>query len=160
MYTRKELTRIFGNITYVISYGLKCEPKLVALTEDIPCQLFYFPKKAKNLLFCLYLDGVDLESIVLSILCVDPNEIDNIVPKNILGDDFNYRNPNIYVYTDCIPVHPGTVMTWLTEDILDVIKRNKKFYTYMKRVLKANKQYEKFRQLFEFVPNSIDIRIK
>ena len=161
MRTKKELTKIFGNITYVISRGLRCEPKLVTLTQDIPCQLFYFPKYANNLLLCLYLDGEEpFERIIFSVYCVDSESIDTCIPKNFLGDDFNYRTPCICVYTQCIGVDAASVCNWSVEEIISVILSNKAFIKNLKKILKSNKRYEKFRSMFEFVPNSIDIMMK
>lgn len=160
MYIKKELTRIFGNITYVISTGLKSEPKLVTLTEEPPCQLFYFPKIANNLLLCLYLDGIDRESLILSIYCVRPEEIDRVIPKQFLGDDFNYRKPNMIVQKQVIPLEVPSIYTWTIEDIISVIGSNKAFIRQLKHILKNHKYYGNLQQVFDFVPNDIDIKLK
>ena len=159
MFVKKELNRIFGNITYVLSRGLKSEPKIIAVSEEMQCQLFYFPKKADNLLFCLYLDGVNYESIILSILCVDSDVIDGYVPKNILGEDFEYRLPNFYVYKQPISVSPSEVYVWSTEDIMGVISKNKKFNRHIKGILRNRRKYRKIWDTIDFVSGSIDIEL-
>lgn len=160
MFNKKELNRIFGNITYVLSRGLKSEPKILTVSEEMQCQLFYFPKKANNLLFCLYLDGQDLKSIILSILCVDKEVIDGYVPKNILGEDFEYRIPNFYVHKQSIPISASDVYAWSAEDIVNVILNNKRFNKHIKWILKNKGKYRKIWDKIDFVSGSIDVELR
>ena len=158
MWVKKELIRIFGNITYAMSYALRQEPKIICVDETTQSQLFYFPKH-NNILYGLYLDGVDNESVCMFALCVNPDIIDSYKPAHILGEDVDMRVSNIYIFRTFIPYSASDVLMWTSEDIMRFVKDNKAFYKQQKKLFKAKKQLNNFRESFTFIPHDIDIQL-
>lgn len=162
--TKKELTRLFGNITFGLSVALKLEPKIITLCENnIPCQLFQVKsKKLNNIIFCLYLDGQEFTSI--NIRCNLCRDIETITPETIIGEDLCKRKPQIILFNKNIPYEPETFLNSDDYTIYNFFKDTSQvectnIVKHIKNIMSKYRAYDKLLKSITFTPD-IDILLE
>lgn len=154
--SKKDLTKIFGNITFELSKSLKLIPKIIGVYENIPCQLFKFSSsKLTNIIFCLYLDGIDYESVNISCYL---NNNEDVKPEFLLGYDLEQRTSQIILFNSTFSFNSKDLICCDDEGIEHLT--NTEEYSYIiksiKSIIKNNRMFNLLLESIHFT-SDIDI---